>query len=291
MNQKLKDLIAGTSELRSLPSTTMRLMDLLDDATVGADEVLDVIEKDPSLTANLLKLCNSAYYGLRCQVGSAREALVMLGNQTIVNLAFATSMGDVLRGSLGGYRLERNQLWHHALGSAMGAARLASTRGGASLRERAFTAGLVHDIGKLLLNPVLKKNLTQLPPDADYKSLMASEVQILGFDHAEAGAALGAAWNFPSSLVRMIGAHHAPDFEHDAWYGDDEDLRILASAVAGANAVTGWCGFGGGTAPLSDEQLNETMTRLGFNEEVALDLQTQLPGDLDAMLGVIGESR
>jgi len=291
MSKTLHDLIAATSELRSLPSTTMRLMKLLDDATVGADEVLDVIEKDPSLTANLLKLCNSAYYGLRCQVGSAREALVMLGNKTIVNLAFATSMGDVLRGPLGGYRLGRNELWHHALGTALGAAHLVSLRGDASLRERAFTGGLVHDIGKLLLNRSLKERLVQLPPGASSRELMSAEAEILGFDHSQAGAALGAAWNFPPGLVQLIATHHVPDQDHADWRDLAADVRDLARAVSGANVVAGACGFGGGTDPLPEAALVQTMDRLGYDENILASLVARLPEDLDAMLGVIGESR
>ncbi len=291
MSKTLQDLIAGTSELRSLPSTTMRLMSLLDDATVAADEVLDVIEKDPSLTANLLKLSNSAYYGLRRQVGSAREALVMLGNKTIVNLAFATSMGDILRGPLAGYHLERNELWFHALGTAIGASKLVSLEGEAGLRERAFTAGLVHDIGKLMLNRSLKENLVQLPPQADSQTLLAAETDILGFDHAEAGAALGAAWNFPSSLVQLIGAHHVPSPGDEIWQGMDEEVHTLLRAVAGANVVTAYCGFGGGCVPMHEPELIETMAGLEFESEDVESLVASLPNDLDAMLSVIGESR
>ena len=291
MSKALKDLIAGTSELRSLPSTTMRLMTLLDDATVGADEVLEIIEKDPSLTANLLKLCNSAFYGLRCKVGSSREALVMLGNSTIVNLAFATSMGDVLRGPLAGYHMARNELWYHALGTAMGASYLVSLAGDATLRERAFTGGLVHDIGKLLLNRSLKENLVQLPPDVDAAAQMKAEVDILGFDHAEAGAALGTAWNFPPGLVQLIGAHNIQGTDNSVWGEMAPEDQQLVRAVAGANLVAGYCGFGGGTVAPSVGELQEAMTVLGFADGVAEDLSARLPDDLDGMLSVIGEQR
>ncbi len=291
MSKTLQDLIAGTSELRSLPSTTMRLMDLLDDATVGADEVLAVIEKDPSLTANLLKLCNSAYYGLRRQVGTARQALVLLGNRTIVNLAFAASMGDVLRGPLTGYHMERNQMWHHALGTALGAAHLASRQPDVSLRERAFTAGLVHDIGKLLLNGALKQKLVQLPSEPTAAALQAAEVQIMGFDHAEAGAALAQAWNFPPALVDLIAGHHRPGGDAVGGNGNDPEAATLAAAVAGANAVAAWCGFGGGATAMAGADLTEFMANLGYEEALVDEFAARLPGDLDTMLSVIGESR
>jgi len=282
MQKSLQELIAATSELRALPSTTMRLLDLLDDDTVEAGRVLDVIEKDPSLTANLLKLCNSAYYGLRRKVGSAREALVLLGNQTIVTLAFATSMGDVMRGPLGAYHMARNEMWHHALGTALGAAHLASLDGGKELRERAFTGGLVHDIGKLILNRPLREHLEQLPPDCDFAGLREAEKSILGFDHAEAGGHLGEAWNFPDSLVRIIRLHHEP-----AKAGEE---AALARAVAAANLICCRLGYGGGTGPVSEEDFWSGMEPLEFPEDAVETVLVDLPRSLQDTVGLIGES-
>ncbi len=182
MQKSLHELIATTSELRSLPSTTLQLTALLDDDTVDAGSVLAIIGKDPSLTSNLLKLANSAFYGLRRQVGTTREALVMLGNQTVVNLAFAASMGDVLRGPLASYRLGRNEMWHHALGCALASSALiALDKGGVESRERAFTCGLVHDIGKLLImNRPCKRNWNSCRWSRTFHSLMAAEKQAAG---------------------------------------------------------------------------------------------------------------
>jgi len=282
MGKSLGELIAATSELSSLPSTTMQLMNLLDDDTVEASRVLEVIEQDPALTANLLKLANSAFYGLRRQVGSAREALVLLGNQTIVNLAFATSMGDVLRGPLAAYRLGRNELWHHALGTALAATHLSSLAGCQETRERAFTAGLVHDIGKLLLNRPLKTELDQLPPECSFTCLLEAESNILGYNHSEAGARLGEAWNFPPYLVNVIGNHHLDP----SGLKDDDLIR----AVAAANLVTCHLGWGGGTGPITEDDFWESVSCFGYEENVLRDLMEKLPGDLEGMLNMIGES-
>ena len=282
MPKTLQDLISATSELQSLPSTTVRLTELLDDATVDASRVLDIIEKDPSLTSNLLKLSNSAYYGLRRQVGSAREALVMLGNQTIVTLAFATSMGDILRGPLAAYRLARNDLWYHALGTGLGAVYLTSLDGDRTLRERAFTAGLVHDIGKLILNRPLKAKLEAIPADCDFETMMAAERSILGFDHAEAGAALAEAWNFPGALVAVIRNHHQPEAA--------EEDRDLVTAVAAANLVTARLGLGGGVGEPPDETYWSELESLGFVAETVQELMDRLPGDLENMLNLTGDS-
>lgn len=278
----LQELVAGIKDLQALPSTTLQLMRLLDDDTVEASEVLVVIEKDPSLTANLLKLCNSSYYGLRRQVASAREALVLLGNKTIVTLAFATSMGDILRGPLSAYGLDRNKLWHHALGTALGASYLMEATGAGKEKEVAFTAGLVHDIGKLILNRPLKKEMDALDGVCDFECLLEAERSTLGFDHAEAGAMLGENWNFPASLVEIIRYHHSPE--------KAEQNIDLVRAVAAANLVTCHLGHGGGTGPVAEETFWPAITALNFEEATILALLERLPEDINEMLGVIGES-
>lgn len=278
----LQELVAGTKDLQALPSTTLQLMRLLDDDTVEASEVLVVIEKDPSLTANLLKLCNSSYYGLRRQVASAREALVLLGNKTIVTLAFATSMGDILRGPLSSYRLDRNELWHHALGTALGASYLMDATCEGKQKEVAFTAGLVHDIGKLILNRPLKNEMDTLEGDCSFECLLEAERSTLGFDHAEAGALLGENWNFPASLVDIIKYHHNPEKA-----GQSADL---VRAVAAANLVTCHLGHGGGTSPVTEEIFWPAITDLGFEEATIVTLLERLPGEINELLGVIGES-
>lgn len=283
MGKSIQQLIAATSELAALPTTTVRLLELLDDPTVGAGPVLEVVEKDPGLTANLLKLCNSAYYGLRRQVGTVREALVLLGNQTVVTLAFAASMGEVLRGSLAGYRLDKSELWHHTLAVALGASHLASVAGDRSLRERAFTGGMVHDIGKLLLDKELRRQRRPIEPGLRTDALRAAERAILGFDHGEAGAALAEAWNFPPDLVAVIRYHDRPLASGARAAG------ALVGAVGAANLIAGTVGFGGGTEPLPDSELKAALAELGIDDQLYQDLAARLPSDLENLLSLIGE--
>ncbi len=285
MDRRLQDIVAATGELPALPSTTARLLQLLDDDTVGADEVLDVIGRDPALTANLLKLCNSAYYGLRRRVGTVHEALVMLGNHAVVSLAFATSLGDVLRGPLAGYRLERDGLWRHALAVGVGAAHVLGNDGDRDRRERAFTGGLVHDIGKLVLNRPLKEKLQQLPPAGDFALLLDGEHAVLGFDHAEAGAALAAAWNFPPALVDVIGAHHAGAPAASA----EVDLPLLR-AVQVANLAACRAGLGAGTRH-DDDQWRAGLAGLDFDEGEAAALVRRLPAEVSALCEALGGPR
>jgi len=175
------------------------------------------------------------------------------------------------------------------LATVLAASHLVSLLGNTALRERAFTGGLIHDIGKLLLNQPLKEKLVQLPPDVDDAALLAAEAAIPGFDHAQAGAALAEAWHFPPDLVQLIATCDRP-WPADEPQADARDhQRDVVRTVA--NAVAGICGLGGGARPATEAALRETMNRLGYGEDIGQDLIARLPGDLDAMLGVIGDNR
>lgn len=303
MDRRLREIIGETGRLPALPATTSRLLQLMDDDTAGADAVLEVVGRDPSLTANLLKLCNSAYYGLRREVGTLHEAVALLGNRTVVRLAFATSLGGVLRGPLAGYHLERDALWRHSLAVAAGAAHFCGILGAGtaaraadspararSRRERAFTAGLVHDIGKLVLDAPLRAHLQQLPPAAGPDALLRGERDILGFDHAEAGRALAESWNFPQELAGVIGRHHESR-------PATADRGLLApapapgdeflAAIAAADLAACHAGLGAG-ATCDQAQWLEGMASLGVAPADADAVLARLGGDVAALGSALG---
>ncbi|MFH1845396.1 MAG: HDOD domain-containing protein [bacterium] len=297
----LPDLISRTNELAALPTSVVRILELLDDITVGADRVLTVIDKDPALTANLLKLCNSAYYAMPRKIGNTREALILLGNKTVLTLAFASSMGNIMRGPLLGYGLGREQLWQHALATALAASYLASETRIHELSDRAFTAGLLHDIGKLLLNDLLTEQVDQLPrstqtlddlgSDAGPRisapvsavNLRQAEHDILGFDHCQAGAALTEAWQFPDMLSLAIRHHHEP-----VDCGED---GILVRVVYAANQVAKGLGLGGfSPAPISTDDLR-ALTDLGIPHAAIVHLLDHLSEDVGNLLNTVVRTR
>jgi HD-like signal output (HDOD) protein len=278
MVRTLPELIAGTTELAGLPATSFRLLELLDDPEVSAESVAAVIEKDASLTANLLKLSNSAYYGLSRRVGTVREALLHLGSRTVLTIAFATSMGEVMRGPMSGYRLPRRRLWSHALATGVAAARLSGGDAQAATRDRAFTAGLVHDIGKLLLDRLLQRQLEQLPPNAAAGTLLIAERSLLGYDHAQAGAALGEAWNFPPDLVAAIGRHHEPPREAPA----------LVRVVAAANLIAAHIGEHGGAEVVGETELAAALMNAEAAEVDLATIAAEVRRDFDGLAAILG---
>ncbi len=279
MPLSLPALVTATPELAAMPATSARLLALLEEPTAEVSELVAVIEMDPGLTANVLKLCNSAYYGLRREVGSVREALVRLGNRSVITLAFAASMGRLLQAPVTAYRLPRGQLWRHSLAVGLLSSRLVAPSAEAVDRNRAFTAGVVHDLGKLLLDRPLRQRLEQLPAGLTCSGLLAAEHDLLGFDHAEAGAALAESWNFPLDLVAVIARHHLPQ-PHDP----------LASIVGLADLQASRHGHDAGAPLVLVEQLQEYLDVLDLD---AQDVQTgteQALRDLDGLLTMLGVS-
>ncbi|MBD3219993.1 HDOD domain-containing protein [bacterium] len=273
----LERLIATTPELAAMPATSARLLTLLEDPDVPIVDVVGVIETDPALTANVLKLCNSAYYGLRGEVATVREALIRLGNQTVLTLAFASSMGRLLQAPVTGYRLPRGQLWRHALAVGLVGARLGPDGMTPTDRNRVFTAGVVHDIGKLLLDRPLRESLRQLPPEPDYSGLVLAERDLLGCDHAEAGAVLGGAWNFPSELVAVIGNHHRP-----APAGSTTSLVLAADLLASR------AGQHGGAPGVGEQACELAAQAAGLTLDAADERTAQALADLEGLLSLLG---
>ncbi len=277
MNTDLARLVGATPELAAMPATSARLLTLLEDPDVEVDELVSVVEKDPGLTANVLKLCNSSYYGLGREVGSVRDALVRLGSRTVLTVAFAASMGRLLQVAVTAYRLPRGQLWRHALACGLLAARLAPGGAAGRDRDRLFTAGILHDIGKLLLDRPLRDHLEQLPPDLDDSQLVLAERDLLGFDHAEAGAAVAEAWNFPPDLVAAIAGHHRP-----------APAGSLTAVVRVANLLAAAHGHDAGAVRVPPAELDLALAEAGLADAVAAGECERALRDLDGMLALLG---
>lgn len=209
MNQAvLEDLVASAGDLATLPGTVVQLLDLLKDATCSASKVVKVLERDPAMTANVLKLSNSAFYGARREISNVRDSLVMLGNRSVVTLAFATGMAPIMRRDLDGYGITRERFWGHSLKAATASAIAAERMGLGKLRCEAFTAGLVHDVGMLVVDAHLVAEGAEIAFGEPAFSVSERERQALGFDHTEAGAMLAKHWGFPEVLRVPIRHHH-----------------------------------------------------------------------------------
>ncbi len=272
----INELVAATGELATLPSTVIQLLDVLKDTATSADKVRVVLERDPAMTANVLKLANSAYYGVRRTISSVRDALVMLGNRSVATLAFATGMAPVLRRDLEGYDLPRDVFWRHSLVAGAGASAAADLGGFGRWRAQCFTAGLVHDVGMLVIDRWLVAEGERLPACRNEADRRQAERALLGYDHAEAGAVLAEAWGFPELMVAALRHHHVPE-------SAPTDRQVVRAVAAGDIIAEALAACPDRAWPAATVR---ALAALDFAAEDFAQLRLDLAGDLDQTLAL-----
>ena len=210
---RLNEFIQGASNLPVLPKVTIRLLNALDAPETSAREIAGIIEAEPILSARLLKLANSSYYGQRGNISKVNSAVAVLGSKTIRSLAL-TIWTHTLK--LQARKPEEMALMAPLLAHGLVAgiaARMLAERVNQTLSEEAFMAGLLHDIGRVALVAQLGKDYQTLvldPAVSEGVPLHEKETEILGFDHRALGAALMKSWSLPAFLARVVELHHDP---------------------------------------------------------------------------------
>jgi len=197
--------------LPSLPQVVIKLQELLRDPDVEFRRLARIIEMDPGLTANILQLANSALLGWSGEVSSLQSAVVRLGTKRIYEMILCLSVADLVRRPIRGYGMAGDVLWLHSIAVATCADELAKLLRLKSVAD-AFTAGLLHDIGKIALGTFLQIDdgpLKSAVADADM-SFDEAEARELGLDHAEAGGLILEKWHLPEHVVRSTRWHHRP---------------------------------------------------------------------------------
>jgi len=194
--------------LPSLPLTVVALGEAVQDERCTVDRILAILSKDPSLSATLLRLANSALYGSEGSIMDLRTAVLRLGFDAVANLGTGAAVIKTLKG---GTHLDALKLWQHSVAvglTAKGVCVLAKRHGQA---ETAFLTGLLHDIGKIALDTCYPEDYTRvLQKVAEGAFFVDAEREVLGMSHAEAGALLAAEWAFPQAIIDVIRDHHDP---------------------------------------------------------------------------------
>lgn len=205
------EVAAAVAELPAMPASISEVIAACDDHDMTVGQLSQVVLRDQSLTANILKLANSSFYGHSRRVTTVTEAVVMLGFSAIKSLAISSHTARLLSGGLPGYGLQQGELWRHSISVAFTARRLAVEVKLAPVEE-AFVAGLLHDIGKTILSSYMEHAFDEVTRIAQERRMPFHEVEheLLGFDHAELGAQVAAAWSFPPELEEAIRFHHSP---------------------------------------------------------------------------------
>jgi putative nucleotidyltransferase with HDIG domain len=235
------DIINGIDTLKAIPPVATQIMALAEDENSSMSDISDLISHDPSITASLLKICNSAYFGLSRKVESVRDAITLLGLDQIVELVLlngTNGTAENFRDEPDGYGLGEGELWHHAVLSAHVAKVLAENHGLSNQKHLIFTAGLLKDIGKVIMGRFVAfsyEKINILVHSKGY-SFNEAEKEIIGMNHEELGAQVGKKWRFGDKLIYIIRNHHMAD---ESCRNNPETALVYLADIAGLSG--GYC--------------------------------------------------
>ncbi len=234
----LGKLASIVEDVPTLPSVMFEVLAVAEDEKSTAGELEDVIMRDQALSAKVLKVANSAYYGIPRTVETVSRATVLLGFQTVVGLALTVSVYDTLWGAGKGNYLDRRELWKHSLGVAT-AARLLADSANRKEGAVAFTAGMLHDVGKTILDNFLPEEYSKVVElcQKDGIQMHEAESQILGATHADLGYRVARKWQLPEVLCESIRWHHNAA-------GADDQYRRSAAFISLGDYLTRHAGIG-----------------------------------------------
>jgi putative nucleotidyltransferase with HDIG domain len=250
--------------LAPIPAIASQIMTKSDDPDISLAEIADLIANDPALTANLLKICNSAYFSLPRKVESVKDAVAWVGLDQIVELVLTNSVSANFNKGLEGYGLGEGELWRHAVTSAHIAKSLAQRYGASQNKHLIYTAALLKDIGKLILGRFVAfsfEKINILVHSQGY-SFNDAEKNIIGMNHEELGAMVGQKWAFSEKLIYMIRHHHLTN--ESARQDPETTLIYLADIIC---MMMGICS---GTDGLSYRFYGDVLKRINLSEK---DLQ------------------
>jgi putative nucleotidyltransferase with HDIG domain len=264
-----RQLLHEVHALPAMPHVVERARRAVAEEAAGTRQIAAILETEPALTGRVLQLANSAYYGFSGRVATVNQAVLLLGMDTLLAMVLLVSSSQLLGRCLSGYGLASGELWRHSLAVAVAARELAK-QVCPSLDEEAFSAGLLHDIGKLVLDTHLARHgaalarMRQTTPGPWWEL----ERAILGLDHAEIAAAICRKWRIPQRQAAAIGAHHRP------WAAQGED-RPLSSLLNVADALAAAEGLHSGSPPQAPAP--EAVVHLGLKAEQLEAVRALLP--------------
>jgi len=239
-----------------IPGAALRLLALTDEADVTVQQIEGILRQDAGLTANLLRLANSAYFGIPSKVGSVRQAVVLLGLKRLVQMVIAACTSAIMDQSVPGYDLPAGELWRHSLAVSVAAEGLARELK-VNATEEIFTAALLHDVGKLILGQFVRDDYGKIETAlAQGLAFEAAESIVLGTDHAAVGAEVLSKWSLPAGIVHAVRWHHAPE--------KAERVDTMLDVVHVANVLCLMIGIGVGREGLQHEPSSVVTQRLGL---------------------------
>ncbi len=267
----VESAIAKVGEIATLPEVTVKIIEIVENPRSTARDLHDVIKNDPALASRLLKVVNSAFYGLPGQIASVDRAIVLLGLSAVKNIAIAASMTHLFNSGATVEGFNGVEVWKHSVAVAVASRLITSAQGKPSVEE-SFLAGLIHDLGLLVQRQVFPKEIAEVIAKQKIGSARFHDLEqeIIGADHQALGSALAAKWRFPTNLCTAIGYHHKPM--------DLADVnRELPMLVHVADVLAAKADLGFSVTAMHDDYDDETLDIIQTSQSDLDEIIDQLP--------------
>jgi putative nucleotidyltransferase with HDIG domain len=251
-----KKIASVVNSFPSMPGTAVKLLAMIDDPAMRVSQIEKILRQDPGLTANVLRLANSAYFGIPSKVGSIRQAVILLGLKRLIQMVIAACVSAIMDKPVPGYDLPPGELWRHSIAVSVAAEGLVKELK-VDAAEEIFTAALLHDVGKLVLGKFVKDDFEQIETAVSQGiTFETAETIVLGTNHADTGAQILTNWSLPVEIVDAVRWHHAPE--------SADRISTMIDIVHVANFTSMMIGVGIGRDGLQHQPSVEVTERIGL---------------------------
>lgn len=251
-------ILKSITTLPAFPATGNKVAQLLSKPDYSVAEIANVIKLDPSITANILKMANSVYFGTRQKISTINDAVVHLGQKNLLRAIQTAGVSKYYKKGAGGYYDKATDLWEHSVAVAL-MSQIISKKITGEENTTLYTAALLHDVGKIIMGEFVRDSLAKISAlvSTQRVSFVEAEQFVIGINHAELGGKIAAYWNFPVEIREAISFHHRPDLL-------EKEEKMMPWIVYMADQACLMLGLGGGIDGLSYRAVDQVLKKFNL---------------------------
>jgi HD-like signal output (HDOD) protein len=282
IKQRIESVISNIDQLPSIPEVASEVMNMVNDPDVSFKKIAEVISQDQSMTTNILKLCNSAYFSKGKEITSIDRAIVTLGLKEVKDIVIVIATKPVLDKPVIGYDLSKGDLWLQGLVVATISKNIALMKKRKDVADVVFTGGLIHNVGKVVLALYVQNTFKEILELVESKNISFSNAErdIMGFDHQEIGEKILDKWKFPPVLKSIVRHYKDPDNAPD-------EFKTEVSIVHIAHNISLMAGIGIGSDGLYHEFKDSAIKNTGLNSEEVESIFSKVPNTIKQLRELI----
>jgi len=282
IKQRIESIINNLDQLPSIPEVASKIINMVNDPNVSFKHIAEEISKDQSMTTNILKLCNSAYFSKGKEIASLDRAIVTLGLKEVKDIIMLIATKPVLDKSILGYDLAKGDLWKQGLVVATISKKIALDKKRKNIADTVFTGGIIHNVGKVVIALFVQNTFKDIMTDVENKNIPfhIAEKEIMGYNHQEIGEKILMKWNFPPVLQSIVRYYQDPEIAPD-------EHRIEVAIVHIANTISLMAGVGIGSDGLYHELNKSAIETAGMSDKEIEKFYLMVPETLNQITELI----